>query len=477
VLVFASGARYLLLVLPPSLLLLADKFVQLRGTSALIGKPFSEALLAGWPVDGGPPFPYLFAFLNGILQPFVMAHQGPNTFSLLILLLLWLLLPRLAGRWSGLILAPVLAMWALAWETSYALFLIGLFGMTIFYYWRSRTLELPYLKVALWAAVASIPLALLQGGTFTEMARGLLTSPASQAAVPAAASLVAGWLGGFTSVGVAPQPALDVLGFTLRWPPAILSSHLGALSLFSPIQLLVGIFELGPVVLFAPWLTIWALRRARGGDWIFGVLALAAWVGFLMPLFLQYEADRDISRLASQALLIWTLMLLFAITDRTTLWRSLLRQAGIGALVVACIGGLVVAGIQFTAASTTQLGDNFNKLDASISAQMWGKIPEQADVFGPLGSTTILSGHLTGHLLDESPEGSVLAILTSDPSLANLLRWQYDYIYIDSRWWDSLDPEVVEAAGLDAACVVVAAEVWDNSHINFRRLLDLRDCQ
>jgi hypothetical protein len=295
--------------------------------------------------------------------------------------------------------------------------------------------------------------------------------------LPAVASLVAGWLGGFTSTGVAPQPALDVLGFTLRWPPAILSSHLGALSLFSPIQLLVGIFELGPVVFFTPWLTVWALRRARGGDWMFGVLALAAWVGFLMPLFLQYEADRDISRLASQALLIWTLMLLFAITDRSSRWKLLWRQAGIGALVVVCIGGLVVAGIQFTAASTTQLGDNFNKLDASISAQMWGKIPEQADVFGPLGSTTILSGHLTGHLLDESPEGSVFAILTADPSLANLLKWQYDYIYIDSRGWDALSPEIREAAGLDAACVVVAAEVWDNSHVNFRRLLDLRDCQ
>jgi hypothetical protein len=66
--------------------------------------------------------------------------------------------------------------------------------------------------------------------------------------------------------------------------------------------------------------------------------------------------------------------------------------------------------------------------------------------------------------------------LSVDPNLANLLRWKYEFIYIDSRWWDTLPPEVTRATGLDDACVQVAAEVWDNSHVNFRRLLDLRNC-
>jgi hypothetical protein len=57
VVALASGTRFLLLLLPPSFLLQADKVVQLQGTSALIGKPFSEALISPWPVDGGPPMP------------------------------------------------------------------------------------------------------------------------------------------------------------------------------------------------------------------------------------------------------------------------------------------------------------------------------------------------------------------------------------------------------------------------------------
>jgi DNA-binding transcriptional regulator/RsmH inhibitor MraZ len=80
-------------------------------------------------------------------------------------------------------------------------------------------------------------------------------------------------------------------------------------------------------------------------------------------------------------------------------------------------------------------------------------------------------------LLDEALKDSIWARLTSNPKLQELLYWGYDYIYIDSRGWATLPPEITEAADLDAACVVVAAEVWDNSHVNFRRLLDLRDCQ
>lgn len=474
-LVFASGTRFLLLLLPPGLLLAADRVVQLQGTSALIARPFSEALLAGWPVDGGPPFPYPFAFLNGILQPFVMAHQGPNTFSLLILLLLWLLAARITGRWSAVILTPVFAMWALVWETSYALFVVGLAGFALLYYLRMRSLELPNFKAVGWATLASIPLALLQGGTFTEMARGVLSAAGPLAWLPAATSVGANLVSSLLPSAATPAAA-GVLGFSLRWPPAIFSSHLGALSIFSPLQLLVGLFELGPIIIFVPWLSVWAWRRARAGEWIFGVMLLSAWAGFLMPVVLQYEADRDISRLASQAMLIWFLMLVFLLADRSQRWKPYLRQVGIAAVLVSCIGGFVVAAVQLTAASTTQLGDNFNKLDASISALMWGTIDKEDRVYGPLGSTTILSGHLTGELLDEGSGTSGLAFPPETLDLEKLSRWYYDYLYIDSRWWEALPPETRESAGLDAACVLTVAEVWDNSHVNYRRLLDLQAC-
>lgn len=471
VLALASGTRYLLLMLPPGILLRADGLIQLQGTSALIGQPLSQALLAGWPVDGGPPMPYPFAFLNGILQPYVMAHQGPTTFSVFIFILLWLLLPRVNGRGSVLVLAPVFAMWALVWESSYALFALGLIGFAVVYYLRTRSLALPYLPVALAALMLSAPMVLLQGGTFTEMARAMLSSVTGS--MQTASGLLTTLL---PHTAALPAEAADILGFSLRWPPAIVSSHLGPLRLLSPIELLVALFELGPIVLFAPLLTAWAWRRAKAGQWELGALTIAAWVGLLMPIVFAYESDRDISRLTSQAMLIWGLMLVFAVADQAVRWRPQLRIAGMAALVLACLGGLFVAGIQMTAASSTQLGDGFDKLDADLSAQVWGTLPADARLFGPLGSTTILSGRLAGQLLDQAPEGSTWDILETRPTLEMLRLHSFDHIYIDSRWWNSLPAEIRASSDLDAECIETRAEVWDNARVNYRRLLDLSNC-
>lgn len=476
VLALVSGTRYLLLLLPPGILLRADTLIQLQGNSALIGLPFSQALLAGWPVDGGPPMPYPFAFLNGILQPFVMAHQGPNTMSVLILLLLWLLIPRQNGRVAVAVLAAVMAMWALVWESSYALLALGLVGFATIYYLLKRNLNLPYLASTLLALGLSVPLALLQGGTFTELARGML-SAASGSSLPSAGGLAAasGLLAQL--LPAAPAAASDgFLGFTLRWPLAVVSSHLGPLRIFSPVELLVALFELGPVLLFAPWLTRWAWRRAHAGDWLFAALSVAAWAGLLLPIIFEYRADRDISRLTSQGLLLWALMLVFALLDRGAAWRPWLRKLGAAALALACLSGLFVAGIQFTAASTTQLADGFDKLDAQMAAHIWGKVPPGVRAYGPFGSTTIVSGHLTGMLLDNPPVDSTWYFLERDPSLEKLLLWKYEYLYQDSRWLNTLPAEVLSNLGLEADCVVTVAEVWDNSRVNFRRLLDLTAC-
>jgi flagellar assembly factor FliW len=62
------------------------------------------------------------------------------------------------------------------------------------------------------------------------------------------------------------------------------------------------------------------------------------------------------------------------------------------------------------------------------------------------------------------------------PTLDLLLSHGYEFAYIDSRVWEDLSPEVQNAAGLDAACIVTLAEAWDDSHVNFRRMLDLRSC-
>lgn len=475
VLALATGTRYLLLLLPPSFLLRADRQITLIGTSAFMNKPFSQALISGWTIDGGPPMPYIFGFLNGIMDPLVIAHQGPNTFSVLILLLAWLLLTRLKGRGSWLVIAALFSMWALAWEATYGLFLLGLFGFAALHYWRERSLAQPQLKTIMAAALLSVPVALFQGGTLTEMARGFLFGIGN-----AGLSSVEG-LSGVAGAGLAlvdpatlQAPSFDILGFSLRWPPAVFSAHLGALNLFSPVQLVVALFELGPVILFTPWISRWAWRRARAGDWPLGVLLLSAWFGLLIPIFFAYKNDRDISRLEWQALLTWTLMLALLIGDRAFRWKSFLRSAALGALALMMAGGLVVAGTQMTAVSSTQLADGFTELDAAIVNQIWDRYDRYDRIFGPLGNTTILTGQITGRLLGEFPEDIYWNEIWRAPRLQELLKRNYKYVFVDSRWWNNLSPE--SQAEFEADCVEVSAEVWDNSRVNFRRMLDLRGC-
>ena len=157
--------------MPPGLLLRADRVIELQGTSALAGMPFSEALTAGWMIDGGPPVPFMFGFLNGIMDPFVMSHQGPNAMSVLIFLLVWLVAPRIRQRLGIFVLAVVFAMWALVWETSYGMFALGILALAGLVYTRLRSLRTSSFQFALIALLLSIPIVFVQGGTLTETIR------------------------------------------------------------------------------------------------------------------------------------------------------------------------------------------------------------------------------------------------------------------------------------------------------------------
>lgn len=462
VLLFATGTRYLLLLLPPALLQSADGLVALQGTSAELGVPFSRALLEPWVIDGGPPFPFAFAYLNGILSwpPIMSMQAGPGSLSQAIFILTWLVYDRARNRvFTTILLTMLLSTWALTWETSYGLFLLGVFFITLYQFWKQREIRNLLTPVML-ATLISIPIAILQGGTLTGVFGQLLWGPSSTGAVEAT----------FTSTSLG--------GFFLRWPPAIVSSHLGSLSIFSPLELVVGLFEIGPIILFTPWITIWAWRRFRGGDWFLGAVIITSWIGFITPIFLGYKADRDVSRLSAYGITIWTmLIILFAwdMADRLSDVMKIIVGAGVALLL---FGGFVITGSALTATSRGVLPFQFIAQDAYISAEWWDALPEDSEVFDP---ATWRSTALLGRLNRSSYTANVFALspewkeLREAPTVEKLLEDGYDYIYLDENWWEDFPEE--SKASLTRSCVQVLAEHWDNDHEKFRRLLDLTRCK
>ena len=73
---FAGGARWLLLLLPPSWMDRISANVTLIGSSASSASNLAEAMVSSWKIDGAGPLPFPFAFYSGVNQPYVMAYTG-----------------------------------------------------------------------------------------------------------------------------------------------------------------------------------------------------------------------------------------------------------------------------------------------------------------------------------------------------------------------------------------------------------------
>ncbi len=469
-----------MLLLPPDFLTEVDPFITLQGTSAALQTDFSSALSQGWTIDGGPPIPYPFAYLNGLNPPYILAHGGPIILSIVIMLLVWQLAPRSITRGAWAPLAILVSYWGLTWESSYGLFMLGLLTLILIKRRELARGALPGLPQLVLAAGLSIPIVLLQGGTLTEFAAqavGLLTG----------------------ANGAGPATPGAALGFSLRWPPAVASAHLGSLALTSPRELLLALLEIGPVILLTPWITRWAWRQLKHEDWVPAALAISAVIGFILPLFIAYTVDRDISRFSSHALIIWTLMLALALWETNTPWagppvegtsdqaargspftgRSA-RLQGAGALTLALMsfGGVVVAGVQLTAAAQPVLSFDFTGMDARIARDYWDQLPQESEVFDPkVWRATALTGRLTRAASDNNSKEPLpeWAILLAEPSTDGMLANGYRYVYIDEDWWSEM-PEAAQTS-LSEACVQVLAEYWDPDQVEFRRLIDLDGCQ
>jgi hypothetical protein len=102
VLLFASGARWLLLLLPTQIVAQAGKDLALLGSGAETASTLARALGSAWVIEGGPPSALPFAFVNGIVQPLVLYLQtGPVSMGLIAVMLLLILFPEAALDLGG----------------------------------------------------------------------------------------------------------------------------------------------------------------------------------------------------------------------------------------------------------------------------------------------------------------------------------------------------------------------------------------
>jgi len=466
VITLAGGTRYLLLLLPSGFLQRMDTVVHVFNSNADTANALSKALVSTWIVDSGPPIGYPFAFLSGIFPPYIIAHGGEPTISLLLLMLVLLLVTRGRNRASVVIYAVLFSFWALASETDFGLFAIGwIVGFGIWLVripiFRFKKPEIDRVTVGL---IASIPFVLIEGGVFSAIAQKILFTDLLHLA---AAS------GGTVN-------SASSSGLSLQWPPAIVSAHFGALPVANPVSLLIAILEMGPAVLFLPWLTYDWWKSRKKDDWFYTVLLLISWSGLLIILFFQYSSQRDIVHITGSAVRATVLLLLYRLdqlwSETASVHRRFVFWAGASAIGLMCISGLVLGGVQLSATQQTMLTDHYGDKEATLLKEVWGRLPKDSKILGPTSEANILTGQLTGGIL-KAPggnQGLVWNELMKSPTLSLLIQQRFDFVFVDSIWWLRLSS--ASKKQLENKCISVFAESGDDTSPFFLKILDLRGC-
>jgi len=452
-----GGTRYLLMLFPSNWLQALDKFIGFTGISATMNLPLSQALFSPWSASGGPPIPYILGFLNGINPPYIMSHAGEWPLTLIIILLLWVLSEKMASTKVIPILVIHMAHLALTYESTYGLLLLALaFFSLLFLFKKSINKQVDFRNLLI-AAGISFPFSILQGGTLFSIAQSILKQTSGPAIIIHSAS---------ESV------------FSLEWPPTIFSAHFGGLSVFSLPQLLVGILEIGPIILFTPWLTRWAIKEFKNGKWMAAVLMVSAWVGFVLSLVVSYNlSERDITRFTKHALVIWLLFLIFFLITSWNNFHKWEKCLIIVSLVIMCFGGVVNGFIQLPALVNPVFSMGLDELDSEISTQEWGKISQDNLIFDTSSNTwraSALTGVLTVAEIYRDPI-PIWNELTKYPSVEGFKKNGYRYVYYDQIWWRSLTD--AQKSAMSNKCIETVAESSLDEGFKFRTLIDLSNCR
>ena len=453
---FAGGARWILLLLPTRLLQAASSSVTLIGSGADTGANLSIALYKYWQIQGLGPLPFPFLYGSGLDASLAMAHAGYGASMVMLALLVVLLANNTRGWAAQAVLAVLLAALALANEVTFAFLYAGLAVVGLIWVIKQRSLRLPKsLLRILPAFVAGGLLALVQGGIFT----GVLT----------------GWIGRLT--GVQTQTLYQV-SFAPRLP-AVLSAHLGALSLLNPLDWFVILAETGLVILALPWVIKYGLKLIGDEQWL-----EAAWVFSMIPslltVFVEYTGNAGptaLSRMTAHFLLVLKIyaspLLWLWLRERSETFKI----AALGWGLTACLSGLALFSLQIAAMPNPVYAEYLDHLDAQMYEKYWGTLPRDAMVFdpNPLRGITVLGLHAISSNNYGPPSNPTFVALTADPDPVRINAAGYRYVYFDLPYWRKYGTR------FEQPCVVRLDQLeetgGDGNTSNARWLLDIGACR
>ncbi len=469
---FAGGTRWLLLFIPETVLSNMSADIHMIGSGIQNAPDLYTALLGPWHAQGEGPIPFPFAFVNGINTPLSMALGGGAAMYHAGLFLLLLLARRKWKPLQGLVFGLLIAVQALYSETMFALIFGGITAMALIALVRSILLRAkgsldgsPVSASILswgWCLAPSLLLVPVMGGN--------LSAPLQQ--------MIARVLGD-ASQGLVTVPTIG-----LRWPPAVLSAHLGELSLTNPAHLVVALAEIGPMLFLAP-IAIWATRGYfRSGKLLLAGLSLMAGISFIAPLLIQFVGrDRDITRLMGSALWIWLILavpyLWLTLTQgRNRTSSGMAKKAAVCAFYsVTVFSGVALFSVQLTAMPQTQPSYFIQDVDAWMSREYWNQLEPgdwMLDPVHPYRPATVF-GRTAGPAYQDFhiPYPEFVA-LTRNLNAIEISKAGYSYLYLDRRTWQNLTPE--QKQSIQNSCAHLTSEK-KNEFGDFRRLYDISRCK
>jgi hypothetical protein len=457
-LIFGGATRWLLLFIPPQLLNSMGANLQMDISGLTAGGNLLTALTNRWPMDGGGPFPFPYAFASGILEPVNMQLGATGAmWEMTILLLLVLWRPGKFSLVSTITISLLLASLALSAEHVYAAIFAGFFIIFIVSAVRSfvRKTHWRFDSLSVWGiplAISAI-LAIFQGGYIT---------------------------GGFMNVlakltgNYYPMVTTDFQGFSLRWPPAVPSGHFGPLSLFDPGQIVIMLAEAGPALLLLPVIIFYWLKNRNKPIRLEQGLAAGAVVSFAFPIFFRYGLDFDITRLVGSALWI-SYALAFPVI---WLWLKNAQHgyrliAGIG-YGVAVYAGLVMLAIELVAIPISQTTYYLRYTESDISREYWNQLEPNAQILDSIPMRAVLlfgrASLAANDVYKRLPEWEQLI---TDPDPINIAEHGYSYVYMDKNWWQNISPNIQTAFSLPCVQLVTQIKLPGN---DFRNLYRVADC-